>query len=283
MSGSLVIAVAQPNALVGEAVRMDGDDVIWVDPPNRRLLRLGVADGVLREVALSVPLWSLAQRPDGSWVGAGEEAFCAIDVHTGEISTGEPAPLRPGCRLNDMVVDAQGGMWAGSMHRGLLGGKGALYYAVDVGAPVVQVADGLGVANGMAFVDDGTSLLVVDTLGRTLLSYPRPGRDLTLAEPVVVTDFLDVPGKPDGMAIGPGGAVWVAMWGGACIVRLAANGAVEERVTMPAPHVGSLCFDRHGDAYVSSSRARLTEAMLRTNPDSGALFRVTLRRQPREA
>jgi sugar lactone lactonase YvrE len=278
MSASAVIAVAQPNALVGEAVRMDGDDVIWVDPPNRRLLRWCVAEGVLREVALSMPLWSLAQRPDGSWVGAGEEGFCAIDVRNGAISVGEPAPLSAGCRLNDMVVDARGGMWAGSMHRGLLGGKGALYYAADVDAPVVQVADGLGVANGMAFVDDGTSLLVVDTLARTLLSYRRSGKDLTLAEPAVVTDFLGIPGKPDGMAIGPDGAVWVAMWGGACVVRLAANGAEDERVEIPAPHVGSLCFDRHGDAYVSTSRARLAEAMLQANPASGALFRVTFSR-----
>jgi hypothetical protein len=38
MSRGDVTLVAHPQALVGEAVRMDGDDVVWVDPPNRRLL-----------------------------------------------------------------------------------------------------------------------------------------------------------------------------------------------------------------------------------------------------
>lgn len=272
-----VARVVQAHAVVGEAVRMDGGDVIWVDPPNRRLLRWSAVDGSLRAIALSLSVWSLGQRPDGSWVAAGEGGFLRIDVRTGALSAGPPAPLPAGCRLNDMVIDSDGGLWAGSMHRGLLAGKGAIYYAADVDAPVVQVADGLGVANGMAFIEDGRGLLVIDTLSRTLLSYPRPGKDLTLGEPVVVTDFLGSPGKPDGMAIDPKGAVWVAMWGGACIVRLAANGAVEEVVSIPALHVGSLCFNRRGDAYVSTSRARLSEAMLQASPDSGALFRVTLR------
>jgi sugar lactone lactonase YvrE len=274
VSGSEVSLIAQPHALVGEAVRMDGDDVIWVDPPNRRLLRWCASEGILRDIALSIPVWSLGQRPDGSWVGAGEDGFCLIDVDTGAISVMTPAPLAAGCRLNDMVVDAEGGLWGGSMHRGLLAGKGAIYYAADIDAPVVQVADGLGVANGMAFTDGGACLLVIDTLGRTLLSYPRPGKDLTLGEPVVITDFLGTPGKPDGMAIAPDDTVWVAMWGGACIVRLTGNGAVDEVVSIPAPHVGSLCFDRLGGAYVSTSRARLSAAMLQASPGSGALFRV---------
>lgn len=274
MSGREVTLIAQAHALVGEAVREDGDDVIWVDPPNRRLLRWCASDGIVRDIALSIPIWSLGLRPDGSWVGTGEDGFHLIDVRTGTLSAGVPAPLGAGCRLNDMVVDAEGGLWAGSMHRGLLAGKGALYYAADVHAPVVQVADGLGVANGMAFTEGGASLLVIDTLGRTLLSYPRPGRDLTLGEPRVVTDFLGTPGKPDGLAIDPDGAVWVAMWGGGCIVRLAANGAVDEVVSIPAPHVGSLCFDGHGEAYVSTSRARLSDAMLLESPGSGGLFCV---------
>jgi sugar lactone lactonase YvrE len=271
---STVRLVAQAQALVGESVRMDGDDVLWLDPPNRRLLRWCPAAGSLGEIALSMPVWSLGLRPDGTWVGASEDGFCAIDVRTGALSAGPTAPLGPGCRLNDMTVDAQGGLWAGSMHRGLLAGKGALYYAAHVDAPIVKVADGLGVANGMAFTDGGATLMVIDTLSRALLAYPRPGKDPTLGEPVVVTDFLGIPGKPDGMTIGPDGAVWVAMWGGSCIVRLAGNGTIEQTVAIPAPHVGSLCFDRDGNAYVASARARLSDAALQANLGSGGLFRV---------
>ena len=271
---STVHLVAQPRALVGESVRMDGQDVLWLDPPGRRLLRWSPPDGSLRQIALPIPVWSLGQRPDGSWVAAGEDGFHAIDVWTGTLSAGPAAPLAPGCRFNDMTVDAQGGLWAGSMHRGLLSGRGALYYAPHPHAPVIQVADGLGVANGMAFSDEGATLLVIDTLSRTLLAYACDGA-LSLAEPVVMTDFLGVPGKPDGMAIDAGGSVWVAMWGGGCIVRLASNGAMEQMIMLPAPHVGSLAFDSDGNTYVASSRARLTEAAIQANPGSGGLFRVS--------
>lgn len=272
---SKVRLVAHPGALVGESVRMDGGDVLMLDPPNRRLLRWSTVDGSLRDTLLSIPIWSLGMLPDGSWAGAGEEGFCLVDVRTGVITAGPPASLGPGCRFNDMTVDACGGLWVGSMHRGLLSGKGGLYYAPHPDAPVEQVADGLGVANGMAFTAGGATLLVVDTLSRTLLAYARSGDAATLQEPVVVTDFLGVPGKPDGMTIAPDGAVWVAMWGGGCIVRLAGNGAVEQMVSIPAPHVGSLAFASDGHAYVSSSRARLSEAVLQANPHSGGLFRVS--------
>ncbi|MET0937464.1 MAG: SMP-30/gluconolactonase/LRE family protein [Luteibacter sp.] len=266
--------MAQPRAMVGESVRMDGADVIWVDPPNRRLLRWRADGGGLVDLTLPMPVWSLGRCPDGSWVGAGENGFCRVDVRTGEMAEGPPAPLGRGCRLNDMTVDAQGGLWAGSMHRGLLATKGGLFHAPSVEAPIIEVASGLGVANGMAFVDEGRTLLVIDTLSRTLLAYPAATPGEVLGEPVVVADFLAVPGKPDGMAVAPDGAVWVAMWGGGCIVRLAANGAVEETVGLPTPHVGSLGFATDGTAYVSSSRARLTEATLGANPDAGGLFAV---------
>jgi sugar lactone lactonase YvrE len=269
--------VAQPRALVGESVRMDREDVIWLDPPGRRLLRWSPGDGRLSEVPLAHALWSLGQRPDGTWVGAGEDRFFAVDVYAGTLTPGPLAPLAPGCRFNDMTVDAQGGLWVGSMHRGLLHARGGLFFAASPDAEVVRVAEGLGVANGMAFVAGEACLLVVDTLSRTLLAYPRPGNDPSLDEPTVVTDFLTAPGKPDGMAVAPDGAVWVAMWGGSCILQLAANGAAERMVPIPAPHVGSLAFGNDGIAYVSTSRARLTEAMLADHPGSGGLFAVDTR------
>ncbi|MGF6495680.1 sugar lactone lactonase YvrE [Luteibacter sp. 621] len=272
---SATLLVAHPHALVGESVRMDGEDVIWLDPAGRRLLRWNPGEKRLDEVPLGQALWSLAQQPDGTWVGAGEDRFFVVDIRTGALTPGPIAPLAPGCRFNDMTVDALGGLWVGSMHRGLLHARGGLFYAPSPGAEVVQVAEGLGVANGIAFVANGKRLLVVDTLSRTLLAYPRREDQLSLDEPTVVTDFLNAPGKPDGMAVAPDGTVWVAMWGGSCIVQLAANGATERSVPLPAPHVGSLAFDRDGVAYVSTSRARLTEAALAEHPGSGGLFAVS--------
>jgi len=205
--------------------------------------------------------------------GTLDDAFCTVDA-AGTIRPGLSAQLDPGCRLNDMAVDAQGGLWAGVMHRGLLATRGAVVHAPSLDEQPRIVASGLGVPNGMKFSADGSTLYVVDTLARTLLAYPADKG--MLGEPVVVSDFLGLAGKPDGMAIGPDGSFWVAMWGGACVVQLAPDGAFLRQIAIPAPHVSSLCFVGPGRLFVTTSRMRLSPQALAEHPGSGALFEIRL-------
>lgn len=260
--------VCNPQVLVGEAPRWREGEVVWLEPTAPALLRW---DGQqCARIPLAEPVWSLALH-DGQWVGNGEAHFLAMTTD-GTITPGPDIDLGAGCRLNDMTVDAKGGLWGGSMHRGLLSGKGALFHAPHPGRPARRVVEGLGVANGMAFSPDGRTLFVIDTLARTLLAYPADVAAGTLGEPKVVTDFLGVPGKPDGLAMSPQGRLWVAMWGGNAVVELADNGAVLRTIAVPAPHVGALCFAPDGRLFVSTARARLSPQALAAYPGSGGLF-----------
>ena len=173
-----------------------------------------------------------------------------------------------------MAVDGQGGLWAGAMHKGVLATRGAIFHAPAVDAEPVLVAEGLGVPNGMAFPEDGRTLFVIDTLARTLLAWPV--RDHALGEPAIVTDFLGLPGKPDGMTIGADGTFWVAMWGGACVAQIAADGATLQLLDVPAPHVSSLCFADDATLFVTTSRMRLSPKALADYPGSGGLFEIKL-------
>jgi Entner-Doudoroff aldolase len=274
LATNAVCLLAQPEALIGESVRMDEQDVIWLDPSQARLLRWVKETGQVRELHLTHPLRSLGSLPHGQWVGMTDNCFCRIDMMSGAMALGPDAFLEAGCRFNDMAVDDEGGLWAGSMHGGLLSGKGGLFHAPNVDAPVTQVAAGLSVANGMVFSEDGNTLYVVDTVARALLAYPRRKRHAGLGEPVIVSDFMGLPGKPDGLAIAADGTLWAAMWGGGCIVQLGSNGAFLQAISIPAPHVSSLCFDAAGDVYVSTSRARLSVSALQAHPHSGGLFHI---------
>ncbi len=272
--------LCNPRTTIGESPGIDpaSGDVLWVDPIVPRLLRYAAGDRDHRETKLAAAVWSINHLPQGGVAGTCDAAFCTLAVDTGALRAGPAIDVGPGCRLNDMTVDTGGGLWAGSMHRGLLAGRGALFHAPAPEAPARRVAEGLGVANGMAFALDGRTLYVVDTLARTLLAYPADLRAGTLGEPVIVTDFLGLPGKPDGMAVAPDGGVWVAMWGGGAIVRIDPDGgALRESIALPAPQVSSLCFDRGGRAFVSTSCARLNEDALAANPGSGGLFQIDLR------
>ncbi|UNK48531.1 2-dehydro-3-deoxy-6-phosphogalactonate aldolase [Lysobacter sp. S4-A87] len=273
--------VCNPQATVGEGPVLHGGQILWVDPVGRRLLACKPHDGDWSQASMIEPVWSLGVLPDGTLVGNGEGAFLRIDAITGAVlSRGPVIDAGPGCRLNDLTVDSRGGLWGSSMHRGVLAGRGGVFHASSPDASAARVAEGLGVANGMAFSADERTLFVIDTLARTLLAYPADVVAGTLGEPVIVTDFLDLPGKPDGMAIAGDGSFWVAMWGAGEVVRIAPNGACVQRVRVPAPHVGSVCIGAGGELFVTTARARLSEAALAASPGSGGLFKVQVTASP---
>jgi sugar lactone lactonase YvrE len=265
--------ICDARVAIGESPAWLNDRVWWTDPASRRLLSATV-NGDLQSLAMPSSVWSLAATPDGL-VGALDDRFCAISK-SGEVTAGPAATLDAGCRLNDMTVDATGGLWVGMMHRGVLATRGALFHARSMRAEPTRVASGLGVPNGIKLSADGSTLYVVDTLERTLLSYPVDGGKL--GEPVIVSDFLGLPGKPDGMTLAADGTFWVAMWGGSCVVQLAADGAFIRKVSVPAPHVSSLCFVAANRLMVTTSRMRLSPQALSDFPGSGGLFEIQLER-----
>jgi len=264
------VLVCNPQATIGESPLWDrlAQRVLWTDPPGRRLLH---PEGA---IAVEEPLYAIAALPNGAIVGATASCLCSVDTATGAIERGPAIELAPGVRLNDMAVDTRGGIWVGAMHGGLLAGTGALYYAGHSRAQPRQVASRLGVPNGIGFSPDGGTLYLVDTLARTLLAYRVDAAAGALSEPVIVSDFLNIPGKPDGMTVALDGSLWVAMWGGGCVLQLASDGALLQQLRVPAPHVSSLCFAPGGELYVTTSRMRLGPRQLADAPGSGGLFLI---------
>jgi xylono-1,5-lactonase len=264
--------VCDARAAIGESPAALSDCVYWTDPISRRLLKVTL-NGELQSMPLISSLWSLAAAAVDSLVGALDDRLCSISM-SGEIAAGPAATLDAGCRFNDMTVDRSGALWVGMMHRGVLATHGAIFHAASVRAQPTRAASGLGVPNGMKLSADGRTLYVIDTLERTLLAYPIDGGEL--AEPVIVSDFLGLPGKPDGMTLGADGTFWVAMWGGSCVVQLAGDGAFIRTIAVPAPHVSSLCLVGTNRLIVTTSRMRLSPQALGDHPASGGLFEISL-------
>lgn len=136
---------------------------------------------------------------------------------------------------------------------------------------------GLGVCNGIAMTADRAQLYLVDTRARTLIRFPVLGGGAGVGEPVIVSDFMGLAGKPDGMALDADGHPIVAMWGGAQLVELGPDGSLRRRYPFPAPHVSSLCVGRAAELLVTTSRMRLTpeaaDAIGRALPDRPRLTR----------
>lgn len=269
--------VCKAETMIGESPlvrRSRADRLDWVDPVRSLLLTWSFDRELLSWVPLERPIWSIAERGDESLIGASDTALCSIDESSGAVVPFAECDLGQGCRLNDMTMDAHDGLWVGSMHRGLLAGRGELYHLAAGSTSPRRVASGLGVTNGLAYESDAGFLYAVDTLARTLLAYPTAAGSGDLGEPVIVTDFLSVPGKPDGIALASNGTIWVAMWGGGCVAQISPDGALLQTVQVAAPHVSSVAVRAHENErlYITTSRARLSDIMLDRYRNSGALF-----------
>jgi D-xylonolactonase len=125
----------------------------------------------------------------------------------------------------------------------------------------------------MALAADERSLFHVDTRDAVLRAYEYDTETGQPRSPRIVRRFDSGDGVPDGMAADEEGHLWVAMWGGACVIRVEpTSGREVSRVPVPTPLVSSVAFGGAdlSDLYITTAggddRARLGEL-------AGSVFR----------
>ncbi|MCA3693095.1 2-dehydro-3-deoxy-6-phosphogalactonate aldolase [Aquidulcibacter sp.] len=271
--------LCQPEAIIGESpiyvARLDS--IFWVDPVQAYLFSYRCSDKVLTQLPLAHPVSSLAETETGLMAVANQSLF-KLDPISGSLSVfAVCTDLGEGVSLTDMCADGVGGIWATAFHSGALAGKGKIIHCSSEG-DVKIVASGLGIPNGIDLTPDGKKVIVADTLLRTLLAFdicePRP----ELGAPRILSDFMGIAGKPDGLVVLPDHRILVAMWGGSSIAELSATGALLALHPIPVPHVSSVSTmpGQVGHCLVSTSRMRLSPAQLQSYPLSGGLFSLTI-------
>ena len=77
---------------------------------------------------------------------------------------------------------------------------------------------------------------------------------------------------PDGATVDKQGRLWSALWDGGAVVRLGADGHIEERLPIPARKTSSVTFggSDYTDMYITTAGGNLKQADGRF---AGALFR----------
>lgn len=146
---------------------------------------------------------------------------------------------------NDMVVDGQGRAYVGNfgfdldaaLHEHgpawvLEHGPGTVMARVDPDGTVTTAAADLRFPNGTVITPDGATLIVAETIGSRLTAF-TVGPDGSLTDRRV---FAELPGvAPDGICLDAEGAVWVANALGTEVLRVAAGGAILDRVAVSQP------------------------------------------------
>ncbi len=138
---------------------------------------------------------------------------------------------------NDMLVDAQGRAYVGNFGFDLdayFAKSGAercpaVLVRVDPDGGVAVAADDLMFPNGMALTRDGRTLIVAETLAWRLTAFTVDGGG-GLSERRVWADLRGPKVMPDGICIDAEGAIWTSNALAAEVLRVAANGAILERI-----------------------------------------------------
>lgn len=111
---------------------------------------------------------------------------------------------------------------------------------------VKKIKDELYVPNGIAFNEDGSELIVAETMGNRLW---KGEWDTDTFEWVDPEPWADVGGPtgPDGMALGEDGLMYVAVFGTGEVRGVDASGDIAERVEFPGYSPTNVAFDPVGD------------------------------------
>jgi sugar lactone lactonase YvrE len=257
---------------LGEGVRSVDGRLVLVDILAGRLLEhSGEAGAPLTTVAeLDVPLGAVAPvaGQPGHWIAAAGGGVALLDP-AGQVTWLDQPEQRGATRMNDGVADPTGRFWAGSMAYDASSPLGSLY-RVDSDGAVHQVWDGLTIANGPAFSLDGAVMYLADTAKRVVFRFTVSERG-ELAGPEEFWRPAPDEGAPDGMTVDDDGHLWVAMWGGSAVLRIAPDGDTVARVSVPARQPTSACLV-DGRLVVTSATTGLADP----GPADGRLYAVQL-------
>jgi sugar lactone lactonase YvrE len=171
--------------------------------------------------------------------------------------------------MNDAKCDPAGRFWAGSTALDFETGRGALHvlrpdWSTDV------VWDGFALPNGMGWSPDSHAFYLADSVAHAIYAFDFDVASGTPSAQRTLIEFTEADGMPDGLCVDTDGCLWVAMWGGARVLRISPAGDVLGSIAMPVRQPSSCAFA--GDLLcVTSARDGL-----RVSGESldGSVFRV---------
>jgi sugar lactone lactonase YvrE len=268
-------------------VKADLGEGPWWDAGTRTLLWLDLFEGAIHsfqpasggEVSVNVgqPVGMFALRSGGGLLAAVRDGLGFADLQTGKFELAVPVEAGiPSNRANDGVCDALGRFWWGTMAYDQTPGAGTLY-RVEPDLTVVPVIRGTTTSNGIDFSPDDSRMYHADT-GTGQITARR--FDLAagmLSDPQVIFTAGASDGLPDGLAVDATGDLWVAMWGGSCVLHLSPDGDVKERISLPVTNVTSVAFGGEDldEMFITTARRGLTEETLAREPHAGSIFRYS--------
>jgi sugar lactone lactonase YvrE len=268
-----VAVLADLRAGVGEGpvVSADGMTVHWVDIFAGLVHTTDIATGTTTHIQVDTLVGAVALRAEGGFVAAVREGYASIS-DSGEFDVRAPI-LADGVRMNDAKCDAAGRFWAGSTAMDFAAGKGALHVLMPDWT-TKTVLTGITQPNGLGWSPDNRTFYLIDSARHTLSAFDFDLDTAELSNERVILSVPEADGFPDGLSVDAEGTLWLALWAGARLLRLAPSGEIIDSVAVPVTQPSSCAFGGpDGDLLLVTSAAQDLESDY-TAPQ-GALLSIT--------
>ena len=255
---STIQQLADYNDLCGESPIWDarGGNVYWTDINGRRFYRCSWPGGKTELVHSGFEVAGFALQEDGGFLVVNSAGFWLWDgVQAPSLIAGQAEGRR--CALNDCIADPLGRVFSGSCFYDSTRADYPLgcLFLLDTNGDVHVADEGIGLANGLGFSPDQSTLYFADSDRRVIYAYDYRAGDGRLSGRRVFVRVPDGEGIPDGLTVDADGFVWSAQWFGGCLVRYDPDGCVERRIPIPASQVTCLGFGgpEMTDVFVTSA------------------------------
>lgn len=252
----LEVAAQGPDRC-GEAPIWDASRgrLVWTDIESAVVYALDPSTGEKKVLSRKLPVSGIALNKGGELIFAGATGlhlWRAQDDFRTVVSKQDEEALA----FNDIIADAQGRIYAGTLSWGPEGmEKLGKLYLLGTGGTAQVVDDGIELANGLGFSPGDETLYFTDSAARKIYAYDVDRVTGALSRKRV---FVSVPGNegiPDGLTVDRAGFLWSAQWYGSQVVRYDPDGKVERRIAMPVEQVSSVAFGGPDltDLYITSA------------------------------
>jgi len=262
------------GATLGEGPVWDARDAaLWfVDIKQHRVHRFDPVSGEMRSFDAPGQVGWVLPAADGGFLAGLQTGLHRFDPESGAFTLLTAVePERPGNRLNDATVAADGAVWFGSMDDGETDVTGQVH-RFHAGTLTTSTIPPVVITNGPAVSPDGGTLYHVDTLGHTIHAVPVDGATTGTPRLFATIDAAD--GYPDGVTVDAEGGVWVGLWGGWSARRYAPDGTLDRIVRFPVANITKVAFG--GDdlriGFATSASKGLSDEDRADQPEAGSLF-----------
>ena len=262
--------VYDARLLVGEGPTWDArtGTLLFVDIRGQAVYRMDYASGCVKKIPVPQMPGCLGLCKNGDLLAAMEDGIYRMR-DDGSLTLAHQRLTIKGERFNDGKVGPDGCYYAGTAGEHFSGA----FYRLKNGV-LTELFDGCGCSNGLAWSADARTLFYVDSRTQKLEKFAFSVKNHTVSDRQTVAVIPAALGCGDGMTIDAKGDLWLAVWGGSCVLHVeSATGRILETVPVPAKQVSSCCFAGPDlrDLIITTSAVRTDPA---EQPEAGKIFRL---------